>query len=107
MEALPQVLLGLARASAARQMGAELPVLRRLVAACGDDDYDVFMARAVRAMLVSKGIHSEELEGAMSMDTVAVAFQRSLEEIRQEGREEGHREGVRQARHCKWSFCTS
>jgi len=88
-------------------MGAELPVLRRLVAACGDDDYDVFMARAVRAMLVSKGIHSEELEGAMSMDTVAVAFQRSLEEIRQEGREEGHREGVRQARHCKWSFCTS
>lgn len=51
------------------------------------------MARAVRAMLISKGIHGEELERATSMDTVAVAFQRSLEEIRQEGRDEGRRQG--------------
>lgn len=93
---LPQVLLGLARASAARQVRVELPVLRRLIAAYGDEDFDRFMARAVRAMLISRGIHSEELERAMSMDTVAIAFQQSLEEIRQEGRDEGHRLGREQ-----------
>ena len=93
---LPQVLLGLASASSARRMRAEVPVLRRLVAAFGDEDFDRFMARAVRAMLISRGIHSEELERAMSMDTVAVAFQRSLEEIKQEGRDEGIRQGREQ-----------
>lgn len=93
---LPQVLLGLARATGAWQMRPELPVLRQLVAACGDEDFDRFMARAVRAMLISRGIHSDELERAMSMDTVAIAFQRSLEEIRQEGRDEGHRQGREQ-----------
>ena len=93
---LPQALLGLAATSAVRQMRVELPALRVLVAACEDEDFDRFMARAVRAMLRSRGIHNEELERAMSMDTVAVAFRRSLEEIRQEGREEGRREGWEQ-----------
>lgn len=99
---LPQVVLGLAGTSAFRRMRAELPVLLRLVKACGDEDFERYMARAVRAMLRSRGIHSEELEGAMSMDTVAAAFRRSLEEYKQECREEGMRrgreQGVRQGR---------
>ena len=47
-------------------------------------------------MLRSRGIHSEELEEAMSMDTVAAAFRRSLEEYKQERREEGMRRGREQ-----------
>ena len=95
---LPQVVLGLAGASAVWRMRVQLPMLRRLVEGCGDASFDRFMARAVQAMLRSRGIHSEELEGAMSMDTVAVAFRRSLEEFKQENRDEGHRQGVRQGR---------
>ena len=95
---LPQVALGLAGTSAVRRMRVELPVLLRLVKACGDEDFERYMARTVRAMLRSRGIHSEELEGAMSMDTVAAAFRRSLEEYKQECREEGMQQGMRQGR---------
>ena len=95
---LPQVVLGLAGASAVRRMRAELPVLGRLVKECGDEGFDGHMARTVRAMLRSRGIHSEELEGAMSMDAVAVAFRRSLEEFKRECRDEGRRQGIRQGR---------
>ena len=99
---LPQVVLGLAGTSAFRRMRAELPALLRLVKTCGDEDFERYMARTVRALLRSRGIHSEDLEEAMTMDTVAAAFRRSLEEYKQECREEGMRrgreQGVRQGR---------
>lgn len=63
---------------------------------CGDEDFERYMARAVRAMLRSRGIHSEELEEAMSMDTVAAAFRRSWRSNKQECREEGMRQGREQ-----------
>lgn len=43
----------------------------------------------LRDLLRSKGMSSEELEEATTMQTVVTAFERSLDEIRQEGREEG------------------
>ena len=83
------MVLGLAGVSTAPEMRDELPVLRRVVEECEDKDFDRFLTRAVTAMLRSKGMSSEQLEGAMTMGTVATAFQRSLDEIRQEGRERG------------------
>jgi len=43
------------------------------------------MARSVKAMLRSKGFSTEQLEEAMTMGAVVTEFQRSLDEIRQEG----------------------
>ena len=95
---IPRVLIGLSGASAVLRMRAELPVLGRLVKECGDEDYERYMVRTVRAMLRSKGIHSEELEEAMSMDAVTVAFRRSLEEFKRESRDEGRQEGREEGR---------
>lgn len=64
--------------------------------ACGDEDYDGFVARAVRAMLRSIGIAGGELEEAMSMDTVTVAFRRSLDEMKRKERRHGIRQGREQ-----------
>ena len=73
----------------ATQMRAALAVLLPLVEACEDEDFDRSMARSVKAMLLSKGFSSRQLEEAMTMGTVVTEFQRSLEDIRQEGRGEG------------------
>ena len=93
---LPRMLLGLVGASTAREMRAGLRVLQRVVRDCRDDDLDRFLSRAVKAMLRSKGMSSEHLEEARTMQTVATAFQRSLDEIRREGREQGIRQGREQ-----------
>ena len=90
---LPRMLLGLVGVSTAREMRAELRVLQRVVRDCEDDDLDRFLSRAVKAMLRSKGMSGEHLEEARTMQTVATAFQRSLDEIRREGREQGIRQG--------------
>ncbi|MCY4399690.1 MAG: Rpn family recombination-promoting nuclease/putative transposase [Gemmatimonadetes bacterium] len=99
---LPQLLLGLAGLSRAQDMQAELRVLQRVVRDCEDDDLDQFLTQAVKAWLSSKGMSSTQLEEAMTMQTVATAFERSLDEIRQEGREQGIRQGrehgIRQGR---------
>lgn len=70
--------------------------LRDATRACGDEDYDRFVARAVRAMLRSIGIAGGELEEAMSMDTVTVAFRRSLDEMKRKERRHGIRQGREQ-----------
>lgn len=71
--------------STASRMRDELAAVRQVVDQCEDEDFDRFLSRAVTAMLRSKGMSSEQLEEAMTMGTVATAFQRSLDEIRQEG----------------------
>ena len=86
---LPQAVLALSGITTAVQMRTALPVLRRLVEACEDGDFDRFMARSVKSMLRSKGFSNHQLEEAMTMGTVVTEFQRSLDEIRQQGREEG------------------
>ncbi len=97
-EDLPRLVLGLSGVTTAAQMRAALAVLLPLVEACEDEDFDRFMARSVKAMLRSKGFSNRQLEEAMTMSTVVTEFQRSLDDIRQEGREEGRREGHRQGR---------
>lgn len=86
---LPQIVIGLSGVKTAAQMRAALKVLLPLVEAFGDEDFDRFMARSVKAMLRSKGFSSQQVEEAMTMGAVVTEFQRSLEDIRQEGREEG------------------
>ena len=86
---LPQMVLELPGVSTAEAMKTELPVLQRVVEECEDEHFDRFMARAVRAMLLSKGFSSEQLEEAMSMGTVVTEFQRSLDDIRKQGIEVG------------------
>ena len=99
---LPQVVLGLSGVRTAAQMRAALTVVRQLVEACEDGDFDRFMARSVKAMLRSKGFSNRQLEEAMTMSTVVTEFQRSLEEIKQEGieqgREQGREQGIEQGR---------
>ena len=84
-EDLPRVVLGLSGVTTAAQMRAALAVLLPLVETCEDADFDRFMARSVKAMLRSKGFSSRQLEEAMTMGTVVTEFQRSLDDIRQEG----------------------
>ena len=86
---LPRMVLAMVGLSTAPRMRDELAALRQVVEQCEDEDFDRFLTRAVTAMLRSKGMSSEQLEEAMTMGTVATAFQRSLDEIRQEGREQG------------------
>lgn len=93
---ITQVLFRLTGASAVRRMRAELPVLGRVVKESGDEDFERYMVHTVRRMLRSRGIQNEELERAMSMDAVTVAFRRSLEEFKRESRDEGRREGREQ-----------
>ena len=93
---LPQVVMGFSGVTTAVQMRPSLTVLRELVEACGDGDFDRFMAWWVKAMLRSKGFSNQQLEEAMTMGTVVTEFQRSLDEIRQEGREQGLAQGREQ-----------
>ncbi len=93
---LPEVALGLSGVTAAVPMRPALTVLRELVEACEDSDFDRFMARWAKAMLRSKGFSNQQLEGAMTMSTVMTEFQRSLEDIRQEGIQQGIERGREQ-----------
>ena len=93
---LPQMLLGLAGLSRAQDMRTELRALMRVVRDCEDEDFDQFLTQTVKALLRSKGMSSEELEEATTMQTVVTAFERSLDEIRQEGHEQGIRQGRKQ-----------
>ena len=93
---LPRMVLGLVGVTTALAMGDQLRVLRRVVDECEDEDFDRFLTRAVKATLRSKGMSSEQLEEARTMQTAATAFQRSLDEIRREGREQGILQGREQ-----------
>ena len=110
---LPQVVIGLSGVTTAAQMRAALKVLLPLVEAFGDEDLDRFMARSVKAMLLSKGFSSQQLEEAMTMSTVVTEFQRSWDEVRQEGQvavlaqQIGRKFGERTADHVRRSILES
>ena len=95
---LPRVGLGFSGVTTAVQMRPALTVLRELVEACEDGDFDRFVAWWVKAMLRSKGFSNQQLEEAMTMGTVVTEFQRSLDEIRQQGVAQGREQGVAQGR---------
>ena len=97
-EELPQVVLGFSGVTTAVQMRPALAVLRELVEACEDGDFDRFMAWWAKAMLRSKGFSNQQLEEAMTMGTVVTEFQRSLDEIRQQGVAQGREQGIEQGR---------
>lgn len=90
---LPRMILGFAGVVSAKVMTRQLAVLETVVDGCGDEDFDRFMARGTKAMLRSKGFESERLKEAMTMAAVVTEFQRSLDDIRQEGMEAGMEAG--------------
>ena len=71
--------------TAGADMREQLPMLRRVVEGCGDEDFDQFMARGVKAMLRSKGFDTDQLKEAMTMATVNTEFRRGWDVVRQEG----------------------
>ena len=77
-----------------QRMRSELEVLQQLVRDCRDEEFDRLLTGAVKAMLRSKGMSSDLLKEANTMEAVATTFRRSLEEIRLEGRAEGRAEGM-------------
>ena len=86
---LPQMMLGLAGVAAGADMKDQLPVLRSVVEGLGDEGFDQFMARGVKAMLRSKGFDTDQLKEAMTMATVDTEFRRGWDAVRQEGIEVG------------------
>ena len=95
---LPRMMVGLVRIPTAQRMRSELAVLQQLVRDCRDEEFDRLLTGAVKAMLRSKGMSSDLLKEANTMEAVATTFRRSLEEIRLEGREEGRQEGMERGR---------
>ena len=91
---LPQMMLGLAGVAAETDIRDRLPMLRRVVEDCGDEDFDQFMARGVKAMLRSKGFDTDQLKEAMTMGTVDTAFRHGWDAVRQEGIEVGREQGI-------------
>ena len=91
---LPQMMLGLADVAAGTAMGEQLPILRRVVESCGDEDFDQFMARGVKAMLRSKGFDTDQLKEAKTMGTVDTEFRRGWDAVRQQGIEVGREQGI-------------
>ena len=91
---LPQMMLGLAGVAAGADMRDQLPVLRSVVEGFGDEGFDQFMARGVKAMLRSKGFDTDQLKEAMTMATVDTELRRGWDAVRQEGIEVGREQGV-------------
>ena len=60
----------------ATAMRQQLAALRPVVAGCGDEDFDRFMARGGRAMLRSKGFESDRLEEAVAVGTIVTECRR-------------------------------
>ena len=88
------MMLGLAGVAAETDIRDRLPMLRRVVEDCGDEDFDQFMARGVKAMLRSKGFDTDQLKEAMTMGTVDTAFRHGWDAVRQEGIEVGREQGI-------------
>ena len=95
---LPRVGMGFSGVTTAVEMRPALTVLRELVEACEDGNFNLFVARWATAMLRSKGFSNQQLEEAMTMGTVVTEFQRSLDEIRQQGVAQGREQGIAQGR---------
>ena len=92
-EDLPRVVMGFSGVTTAVQMRPALTVLRELVEPFEDTE-----SQSVKAMLRSKGFSSQQLEEAMTMGNVVTEFQRSLDEIRQQGVAQGREQGREQGK---------
>ena len=91
---LPQMMLGLASVAAGADMRDQLPVLRSVVEGFGDEGFDQFMARGVKAMLRSNGFDTDQLKEAMTMARIDTEFRRGWDAVRQEGIEVGREQGI-------------
>ena len=56
------------------------------------------MAETLKEVLISEGYSDQQMEEAMTMETVQTAFQRGLENIDQQGFRRGRREGQEEGR---------
>lgn len=75
------MMLGLASVSTADEMSCQLRVLGRVVRDCEDEDFDRFLAGAMKDLLRSKEMFHEVLNEATTMQALATAFERNMDEI--------------------------
>ena len=94
------LVLGLARNVSARDMAARMSALRMAVERYGEADLDAFLFERMYTMLELRG-YTEGLTQLRekTMAELVDRFQRSLDELVQEGRRQGIQQGARQGRH--------
>ena len=97
---LVALVLGLARNLSARDTAARMLALRMAVEQYGEADLDAFLFERMYTMLELRG-YSEGLTQLRekTMAELVDRFQRSLDELVQEGRRQGIQQGARQGRH--------
>ena len=95
---LPEMVLRLGQDWEPEMLRSELPRLWRVIEELGDEHFDRFMAETLKEVLISEGYSDQQLEEAMTMETVQTAFQRGLENIDQQGFRRGRREGQEEGR---------
>ncbi len=93
------LVLGLARNLSARDMAAQMSALRMAVEQYGEADLDAFLFERMYTMLELRG-YTEGLTQLRekTMAELVDRFQRSLDELVQEGRRQGIQQGARQGR---------
>ena len=96
---LAALVLGLARSVSARDMAARVWALRAAVNGHGDEDLDEFLFEGTHTILRLRG-YKEVLTQLRekTMDEMAEKFQRSLDDLVQEGKREGIEQGARRGR---------
>ena len=94
------LVLGLAGNLSARDMAARMSALRMAVERYGEADLDAFLFERMYTMLELRG-YTEGLTQLRekTMAELVDRFQRSLDELVQEGRRQGIQQGARQGRH--------
>lgn len=80
---LPQVLLGFGAAREPERIAHELRTLADATKACGDEDLARYLVEPVRDALMEKGVSSEQLGEATDVETMAVEYRRSLDDLRE------------------------
>ena len=95
---LPGALLGLVCARGAERIEGTLRTLAKAIRACGDEDLGRFLTDWVRTVLISRGIFNEHWGATMDMETLAVEYRRSLDELKKRERRRGREQGIRKGR---------
>ena len=95
---LPGVLLGLVCARGAERIEGTLRTLAEAIPLCGDEDLGRFLTDWVRTVLISRGIFNEHWGETMDMETLAVEYRRSLDELKKRERRRGREQGIRKGR---------
>ena len=95
---LPGALLGLVCARGAERIEGTLRTLAEAIPLCGDEDLGRFLTDWVRTVLISRGIFNEHWGETMDMETLAVEYRRSLDELKKRERRRGREQGIRKGR---------